>query len=126
MKLIHREPTSEMLRACEEEQREGLATLNAELAEADASLKAVEKALDGVDYRGTYADGVLYLKAQHDAVKQDALRYRFMRDEWSREDDENSWYMDTDTVFFETREDMDKSIDSASLVDQRVELKEKP
>ena len=40
------------------------ARLKVELHDADEALKAVEKALADVDYRGTYADGVLYLKSQ--------------------------------------------------------------
>ena len=40
------------------------ARLKVELHDADEALKAVEKSLDDVDYRGTYADGVMYLKAQ--------------------------------------------------------------
>ncbi len=39
-------------------------SLKVELHDADEALKAVEKALADVDYRGTYADGVLYLKSQ--------------------------------------------------------------
>ena len=39
-------------------------SLRQQLNDADESEKAVEKALDDVDYRGSYADGVLYLKQQ--------------------------------------------------------------
>ena len=41
-----------------------IAMLRQQLADVEESNKAVEKALDDVDYRGTYADGVLYLKRQ--------------------------------------------------------------
>ena len=39
-------------------------SLRQQLHDADESLKAVERALKDVDYRGTYADGVMYLKGQ--------------------------------------------------------------
>ena len=38
--------------------------LRQQLASADESNKAVERALKDVDYRGSYADGVLHLKQQ--------------------------------------------------------------
>ncbi len=41
-----------------------VAMLRQQLADVEESNKAVEKALNDVDYRGTYADGVLYLKQQ--------------------------------------------------------------
>lgn len=44
-------------------------SLRQQLADADESLKAVERALKDVDYRGSYADGVLYLKQQLAAAK---------------------------------------------------------
>ena len=42
--------------------------LRRQLNDADEALIAVERALKDVDYRGTYADGVLYLKQQLSAV----------------------------------------------------------
>lgn len=43
---------------------EQIVALQEQLAEVEASNKAVESALEGVDYRGSYADGVMYLKQQ--------------------------------------------------------------
>ena len=47
-----------------EHARKEIESLRQQLADVEESNKAVEKALNDVDYRGTYADGVLYLKQQ--------------------------------------------------------------
>lgn len=43
---------------------EAVEELQGQLSDAEESNKAVERALKDVDYRGTYEDGVLYLKQQ--------------------------------------------------------------
>ena len=50
-------------------------SLRQQLHDADESLKAVERALKDVDYRGTYADGVMYLKGQL-AKTQDEFHFQ--------------------------------------------------
>ena len=50
-------------------------SLRQELHDADESLKAVERALKDVDYRGSYADGVMYLKDQL-ASAQEELHFQ--------------------------------------------------
>ena len=54
---------------------EAIEELRQQLHDADESLKAIERALKDVDYRGTYADGVLYLKQQL-AKTQDEFHFQ--------------------------------------------------
>jgi hypothetical protein len=67
---------------------------------------------------GISAERELALRAEHERLerelakaKNDAERYRFIRSEWFREDDQNSWLMETATSFFESPNEMDESID---------------
>ena len=57
------------------EQYAEIEALRQQLHDADESLKAVERALKDVDYRGSYADGVMYLKDQL-ASAQEELHFQ--------------------------------------------------
>lgn len=46
-----------------------------------------------------------------EALEKDAARYRFIRSEWFRDDD--NWLMSHQCAFLDTPEDMDAEIDKA-------------
>ena len=68
--------------------------------------------LESVEQNARLLEEIKALRQQLAEAKNDAERYQFLRTEWFREDDQNSWYMDTDTAFFDSPDDMDRSIDS--------------
>ena len=51
--------------------KDEIESLHQQLHDADESMIAVERALQDVDYRGSYADGVKYLKRQLTAVAKE-------------------------------------------------------
>ena len=45
--------------------------------------------------------------------RKDAERYRWLRKEWFREDEENSWFMQSESSFLESPDEFDAAIDAA-------------
>ena len=117
-KMVPVEPTPEMLTAGECESDSDRATYETVYAAMIASAPTpatwpdgTPRAFDNYAHDKQFSEDSPTPPVSEDW--KDAKRYRWLRKEWFREDEDNSWFMQSESSFLESPDEFDAAIDAA-------------
>ena len=122
-KMVPVEPTPEMLTAGECESDSDRATYETVYAAMIASAPTpatwpdgTPRAFDNYAHDKQFSEDSPTPPVSEDW--KDAKRYRWLRKEWFREDEDNSWFMQSESSFLESPDEFDAAIDAAMQEDK--------